>query len=133
MPPFYPDPAHSRPKNAFEIYCVEKRPILYSQNYPSIQDGAFNVERALSEGWRNEPDKTSYEVKFLALKHSQEVNGDRSAGPTARDLASMGELQNGPPPSRIDEDVEMADDGEEETSHSGADAGASGFTAVNKA
>jgi hypothetical protein len=122
----------SRPKNAFDIYCAEKRPILYSQHLISIQDGTYNLERTLSEGWRNEPDKASYEIKFKAQKHPQEVNG---AGPASQDVADVGgppEAQNGPPSQRNDEDVEMADDGEE-ASHSGADGGASGFTAVNKA
>ena len=96
-------------------------------------DGVYDVERVLAEEWQRMPadEQREYTLRWEILKkgweaekdHSVAGSGSGSAGGAARQGGFEGE---GTTP-RVDDDVEMGEEGEEVPVGSGG-----GFTAVNR-
>lgn len=113
-----------RPKNAFDLYCTEKRGVV-------IADGTIDVERALAGGWQSlsSQEKDEWQHRYEELKKNAsseetlpaQVNVDTDRGTPTPVPASSRPLE--------DEDVEMS---EAHSPTGEADAAGAGFTAVNR-
>jgi non-histone protein 10 len=113
-----------RPRNAFEVYCSDMRPVLTVENRKAIADGSFDVEKALAVGWQDidEDQRLTFQRRFEESKKAAEPEKASEASRTA-----AGADRESKPTEEADEDVEMGDDGD---SPPAGDAG--GFTAVNR-
>lgn len=108
-------PAHSatpppgKPKSAFDLYCQEMRSVLIVDNRKAMQEGTWDPDRALAQGWQNmnEGQRAAFQARYENLK-----NGEKEVGNGSR---------------AADEDVEMGDGDETEVEKEGG-----GFTAVNR-
>lgn len=98
-----------RPRNAFDVYYNETRPRMAEAYSKEVQDGSFDIDKHLASSWQS--------LDEVARAHYQ-----RSYDDLKRQWDSIPALDS------RDDDVEMGED--EEVSQS--DAGASGFTAVNR-
>jgi hypothetical protein len=101
-----------KPKSAFELYSNDLRNVIIVQNRKACQEGSWEPEKALAQGWQalDEGQKEEFQRRYEALKKGWDAEKEGTG--------------NGAGESR-DEDVEMGD-GEEDV---GADG--SGFIAVN--
>ncbi|KAH7348595.1 putative HMG box-containing protein C10F6.08c [Rhexocercosporidium sp. MPI-PUGE-AT-0058] len=117
-----------RPKNVFEYYCNETRPILESEHQNEIAEDKFNMEGVLATGWSSldSDKKEQFTQRFEQIKKAADLEKESSvpAGATAP-VAVGGETKNA---AEVDEDTEMADD----TGTPGGVAEVGGFTAVNR-
>lgn len=124
-------PAPKRPRNAFDLYSIEKKEEITSnpEHQTDIENGTFDIERAVASGWRdiNVQERAAWQTKFEIKK--KEWDREKAATVSTAALqapADPGGLTGDTPAAR-DEDVEMGDDLD---SHSGGDG--AGFTAVNR-
>jgi len=100
-------------------------------NRQGIVDGTYDVERVLAEEWQRMPadEQREYTLRWEILKKGWEaekdtsVVGSGSAGGAVRPGGFEGE---GSTP-RVDDDIEMGEEGEEAPVGGGG-----GFTAVNR-
>ncbi|KAG9237007.1 putative HMG box-containing protein C10F6.08c [Amylocarpus encephaloides] len=122
-------------KSAFDSYCNESRSLLQTNNRRALADGTFDIEEALARGWRDlgEEQKLEHQKRYDEVKKS--VSNEKSSGPapaapkqTVFDSESR-PASTAPTADEPDEDVEMADDGDEPPQAAAAEAG---FTAVNR-
>jgi len=97
-------PPPSKPKSAFDLYCRDLRDVLIVANRKALNEGTWDPDQALAQGWRNmdELQRGDFQRRFENLKKSE--NG------------------------KADEDVEMGDGGDETE----AAEESTGFTAVNR-
>jgi non-histone protein 10 len=97
-----------KPKSGFDVYCNDLRDVLIVQNRKAFNEGTWNPDRALAQGWQQLDDakKAEFQRRYENLK-----NGEKDAG-------------NG---DQGDEDIEMDDGNDTEVAE---DIG--GFTAVNR-
>ncbi|CAL3970847.1 unnamed protein product [Diplocarpon coronariae] len=117
-----------RPRNAFDLYCNETRPLIAGDSRSETHDTTSDVEAALARGWNAlEPDKKDmFTQRYDQIKRAAEVDKEAGiGGGGARKIAHDAELRN---PDEAGEDTEMAD-----TSTPAVTESAGGFTAVNRA
>jgi non-histone protein 10 len=114
------------PKNAFDLYCKDMRSVLAEKHTKEIADDSFEIEGALARGWNalDEDGQGEFLRKFEQVKKAAEVEkevgaGGGRAGQTLFDGGSR----------NADEDVEMAEEGDDVDTPSGE---GGGFTAVNR-
>ncbi|KAL5322580.1 hypothetical protein ACEPPN_010553 [Leptodophora sp. 'Broadleaf-Isolate-01'] len=116
------------PKNVFEFYCNETRPILESEHQKEIAEDNFNIEGVLATGWSSlDSDKREqFTQRFEQLKRTTDSEKEVNvlAGATVPTVLD-GETR---PAEDADQDTEMADD----TGTPGGTAEVGGFTAVNR-
>ncbi|KAK7966485.1 uncharacterized protein PG986_000762 [Apiospora aurea] len=57
---------HSRPSNAFEIYCNDMRPVLQEKHKDEIAAGEFRLEEELARGWKDLPqtEKDEFQARY---------------------------------------------------------------------
>jgi hypothetical protein len=126
-----PGPTPRKAKSPFELYCNDFKSILMARNSKGLSEGTYDVDIELGRGWRdlNEEQKSDYQIRFEKIKKG--VSDKVPAPVLPRQAVFDGESR---PASTIatvddaDEDVEMADDGDEPPAAAPA---AGGFTAVN--
>ncbi|KAL2064220.1 hypothetical protein VTL71DRAFT_4714 [Oculimacula yallundae] len=113
-----------RPKNAFEFYCNETRPILESEHQKEIAEDNFNMDAVLATGWSSldSEKREQFTQGFEQSKKATDVEkeADIATGATA--------VTQSRPAEEADEDTEMADD----AGTTGGAVEAGGFTAVNR-
>jgi hypothetical protein len=116
-----------RPKNAFDLYCNETRPVLASEHRKEIAEGTYNVEQVLATGWSglDATSKADFSQRYEQLKRQAEVEKEASNSSGPRQAVFDAE------PRHADEDVEMGDDVEDAATPS-AVGESGGFTAVNR-
>lgn len=117
-----------RPKNVFEFYCNETRPILEDQHQQEIAEDKFNMEGVLASGWSSlgSDMKEQFTQRYEHIKRAADLEKE-SGTPAAAAVPAVAESE-ARPAEEADEDTEMADD----TGTPGAGADAGGFTAVNR-
>jgi len=121
-------PQARRPKNAFELYCNETRPVLESEHQKEIADGSYDIEGDLAKDWHSldAEKKELFTQRFEQMKRAADLEKEAGAPSGAAVPAAVeGEIR---PAEDADEDTEMADD--VGTPAAGAEVG--GFTAVNR-
>ncbi|KAI6716150.1 HMG box protein [Diplocarpon mali] len=117
-----------RPRNAFDLYCNETRPLIAGDSRSETHDTTSDVEAALARGWNAlEPDKKDmFTQRYDQIKRAAEVDKEAGiGGGGARKIVHDAELRN---PDEAGEDTEMADISTPAVTES-----AGGFTAVNRA
>jgi non-histone protein 10 len=96
----------SKPKSAFDVYCRDLRDVLIVQNRKAFNEGNWDPDRALAQGWRDmdEGRRGDFQTRYEEMRKAEKeaVKGD--------------------------EDVEMGDGGDE--TEVAEETG--GFTAVNQ-
>ncbi|KAH7412932.1 putative HMG box-containing protein C10F6.08c [Cadophora sp. MPI-SDFR-AT-0126] len=121
-------PQARRPKNAFELYCIETRPILESEHQKEIADGSYDIEGDLAKDWHSleAEKKEQFTQRFEQMKRAADLEKEAGVpvGATVPVVAD-GESRRA---EDADEDTEMADD----VGTPGAAAEVGGFTAVNR-
>jgi non-histone protein 10 len=126
-----PVPTPRKPKNPFELYCSDHRSRLMELNSKGISQGTYDVDVELGRGWRdlNDEQKSDYQARFDKVKKGVSDKAPAAAlpRPTALDAESR-PASTTATADDADEDVDMAEDGDETPSVVPA---ASGFTAVN--
>lgn len=116
-----------RPKNAFDLYCNESRPILATEHQKEIAEGTYNIEQALAAGWSSldAVRKADFMTRNEQLKRAAETEKD-TGGSSSGPRQTVFDAEK-----RVDEDVEMGEDAEEAGTPSAAGE-LGGFTAVNR-
>jgi hypothetical protein len=126
-----PGPTPRKPKSPLELYCSDHRSRLIEINSKGLSEGTYDVDEDLGRGWRalNDEQKSAYQIRFDNIK-----NGASDIAPNAalpRQALFDGDSRpasTAPTVDDAEEDVEMADDGDEPPA---ATAAASGFTSIN--
>ncbi len=115
-----------RPKNAFDLYCNETRPVLQSEHRQDIADKSFDLEASLARGWStlDKEAKKEFTQRYEQLKQLAESEKN-VGGSIPKQGVPSGEHEH--VVEEADEDVEMVD---EAGTPSVPEAG--GFTAVNR-
>ncbi|KAH9903675.1 hypothetical protein F4778DRAFT_735071 [Xylariomycetidae sp. FL2044] len=115
-----------RPSNAFEIYCIDTRPVLQANNKEKIASGEFRLEEELARGWKDLPGKekdeyqTRYEHELVQwkeardnykrdVKHSTARDRSRARDPSGRGSRPRFEDTAQDTEGDEDQDVEMAE------------------------
>ncbi|CZT48674.1 uncharacterized protein RSE6_09410 [Rhynchosporium secalis] len=116
-----------RPKNAFELYCNETRPVLESEHQKEIAEGEFNMDGLLAAGWSSldSDKKEHFSQAFEQTKRGTDLEKEAEVGGGAIATALSGQPRVA---TEADEDTEMADDAG--TTRETVEVG--GFTAVNR-
>jgi hypothetical protein len=125
-----PGPAPRNPKNPFELYCSDHKSRLMEINSVGLSQGTYDVDEVLGRGWRdlNDEQKSEYQIRFDNIKKGASDTAPNASLP--RQAVFDGDSRptsTAPTADDAEEDVEMADDGDEPL----AAAGAGGFTSVN--
>jgi non-histone protein 10 len=126
-----PTPAPRRPKNAFDLYCIELSSILSVKNRKGLADGTYDLEQELAKGWQSldAPQKEDFQARFEKMK--KEWDAEKETGGARRTDVERSTPTPAPAPRQTeDEDVEMTEGAGSPSVASGADTG--GFTAVNR-
>ncbi|TWU76692.1 hypothetical protein ED733_001189 [Metarhizium rileyi] len=103
------------PKNAFELYCEDARPILEAKSKDEDGDGDgngdVNIDKELTRTWEDLPDaeKEEFEAKFEELsKKADEKDDDEEDKDMPEDTPEKEEKPgDADKPETQDEDVEM--------------------------
>ncbi|EFY98736.1 hypothetical protein X797_001779 [Metarhizium robertsii] len=105
------------PKNAFELYCEDARPILEAKSKDGDGDGDgdadadLNVDEELTRAWEDLPDadKEEYETKFeeLSKKADEKDDEDEDKDGTEDTPEKEEKAGDADKPETQDEDVEM--------------------------
>ncbi|KAF4638061.1 hypothetical protein G7Y89_g17 [Cudoniella acicularis] len=121
-------------KSAFELYARELGDVLTISHRKEIADKTFDMDAHVAMGWQNLPDEQKEEFirRFEQMKKGASSQKDAGAAPAVpRQAVFDGESRGGSTAATAedpDEDVEMADDGDERP----VVPVESGFTAVNR-
>ncbi|KAF9770449.1 hypothetical protein IL306_012015 [Fusarium sp. DS 682] len=121
-PESQPKPAHAngistidnkKPTNAFELFCLETRPILESKEKDNDTD--LNIDEELARVWKDLSDgeKDEYEAKF-ELAMAKSADSKKSPVSDKKDEKPVESK-----PLAQDEDVEMGDDTEDQETQAG--------------
>lgn len=99
-----------KPKSGFDIYCRDLRDVLIVQNRKALNEGTWDPDRALAQGWRDldEAQRGEFQRRYENLKNAEKEAGNGVSG-------------------AADEDVEMDDGNDTEVAEE-----TGGFTAVNR-
>ncbi|PBP25427.1 HMG box protein [Diplocarpon rosae] len=128
-PSSMPALAQSRlPRNAFDLFCNETRPLTVGEIRSETLDSTSDVEAALAREWNNlDPDKKEIFIhRYDEIKRASEGDNEVEIGVgSARKTVLEGEPRI---PDGAGEDTVMAD-----TSTPAFTESAGGFTAVNRA
>ncbi|PBP21815.1 HMG box protein [Diplocarpon rosae] len=128
-PSSIPAVAQSRhPRNAFDLFCNETRPLIVGEIRSETLESTSDVEAALLREWSNlDPDKKEiFHHRYDEIKRASEGDKEIEIGvESARKTVPEGEPRI---PDETGEDTVMAD-----TSTPAITESAGGFTAVNRA
>ena len=99
-----------KPKSGFDIYCADMRDVLVVQNRKALNEGTWNPDHALAQGWQalDAAKQEEFHRRYENLKKAEKEVGNGVVG-------------------HADEDVDMDDGNDTEVAEE-----VGGFTAVNR-